>query len=119
MDELYAESFFTASGTLVKKESPKPLFQEPVREVKKENIPKLPVQAPVEKAPVEKSLESYETVNQMNFYLDQLEKELFQAFENSSDFRFIIAKIRDKLREKKTQGIYELLTDLEELMELS
>lgn len=119
MDELYSESFFTSSGTLLKKESPRPMTQvpkpAPVQEVKKENIPKPPVQAPVDKP----SVEAYETVNQIGFYLDQLEKALFQEFENSADFRFIISKIRDKLRDKKTDGIHELLTELEELMELS
>lgn len=116
MDELYTESFFTSSGTLLKKESPiintRTTIPEPVREIKKE---KSPVQAPAEKP----SGENYEIAHQMGFYMDQLEKALFQEFENSSDFRFILSKIREKLRDKKTDGIYELLTELEELMELS
>lgn len=114
MDELYSESFFTGAGTALKKESARPLVREPVQEIKKE-IQKSPEPIPVEKP----SSEGYETVNQISFYLDQLEKALFQEFANSADFRFIIAKIRDKLRDKKTDGIHELLTDLEELMELS
>jgi len=115
MDELYSESFFTSSGMLLKKESPRPILKEAVREIKKENIARAPLQVPVDTP----SVESYETTNQISFYLDQLEKELFQEFENCSDFRFIFSKIRNKLRDKDTRGIYELLTDLEELMELS
>lgn len=105
MDELYTESFFTKSaGVAVKNEKPAPVA----------------LQATEVDVPIEKSLvEVYEATNQMSFYLDQLEKAIFNDFDSASDFQFTFSKIRAKLKQKSTDGIYELLTDLEELLDLS
>lgn len=107
MDELYTESFFTRSAAISVKNEPAVVISQAV-ELKASEVE------------IEKPLvEIYETTHQMHFHLDQLEKAIFNEFDSASDFQFIFSKIRAKLKQKNTEGIYELLTDLEELLDLS
>ena len=107
-DELYTESFFKTAQIAVNKEKAPLILKE------------ITPEAPPEKQPPEKQLvELYETTNQMNYYLDQLEKELMKECENVADFQFIFSKIRAKLAQKNTDGIFEQLAELEELLDLS
>ena len=82
-----------------------------------------PLQAVVEKPPSpvlkEPPVELYEITHQMSYHLDQLEKAIGENYENPSDFRFVIVKIKEKLKTKNLDGIFDLLTELEELMDLS
>lgn len=113
MDELYSEDFSKKNSVISFKMEETDL---PFREI----IPIKPVEIPYTDPHEATSLvEIYETTNQMNFHLDQLEKAIFDEFKNFSAFRFIFVKIREKLKQKMTNGIPELLEELEQLLDLS
>lgn len=97
MEELYVEDFFKKVQRQPKGlDSSKPLD--------------VPLVAAVEKT---------DYARQMKFYLDQLENQLALEFKNSADFQFLITKIKVFIQNENRAGVYQLLTDLEELMDLS
>lgn len=70
-------------------------------------------------SPIEEiSVEMYEWASQMLVGLDQLEREVKVKHQNFADFSFLFDKIRQKVRAKKNDGVYEHLTNLEELLEV-
>ena len=95
MDELYIESFSKKEVTQTVTES------KYVPVVENDNV------------------EIYEFNNQMHFYLDQLEKEITDQYQDFTDFRFIFDRIKKKIKEKKVDGILDILNDLEELFDIS
>ncbi len=95
MNELYVESFSKQEKSV-----------QIISEIRNPTI--------IEETPVE----IYELAHQMIIHLDQLEKEITDAYGSFTDFRFIFDKIKKKLKAKNTEGIFDLLADLEELIDL-
>lgn len=97
MDELYVEDFF-------KKVQREPKGLDTIKPLD------VPFVAVVEKT---------DYARQMKFYLGQLENQLALEFKNSADFQFLITKIKVFIQNENSAGVYQLLTELEELMDLS
>jgi hypothetical protein len=95
MNELYIENFSKQERSV-----------QPIREIKNSTI--------IEDTPVE----IYELTHQMIIHLDRLEKEITNDCKDFTDFRFIFDKIKKKLKAKDVEGIFEMLADLEELIDL-
>lgn len=119
MEELYTESFFTSTQVVLPAVLPSSVPVQPHTSAPEKKIETTAPVAAVEAAPDKSLVEIYETTNQMNFYLDKLEKALFDDYKNFSDFEFIIKDVRTKIKDKQMDGVYDLLAELEELVDLA
>ena len=106
MDDLYIESF-SIKG---KKNAPLSTSA-PVNEIATKNTL---TETPVKFDAIEDHLE---TLNQNKFYFDQLERALASDIKNPEDYRFILARIKEKINDSDSKSLLKLFNELEELLD--
>lgn len=64
------------------------------------------------------SLKNDDILVDMFALLDRLEKEIEKLYPDYADYRFILNKIREKLKNKNLEGIISFLDNLEQLLDI-